>query len=261
MSNLYLILSYACTVGFFVFAIRTFRNKMNFMKGVFSSAAASVFSFIFSVQSYNKMTGENYISDFINGQFGKITKLIASMDGDVVFSKYGVKVDDMLAELNKLHELYYIIFPALIILTSLLLSFLFYMFIKTIMRLFGKDVSNYTDFLMLRMPKSSFFIFVLSIIISFVSKGTAGNACKNIMTVLSVLFTVCGISLVLYWLKMRVKTPLLRALAYTGAIFIMAVFSNISFYVLSMISIADTFLDLRGKWSKGGLNDQTEEEQ
>ena len=261
LSNLYSVLSYIGIIGFFAIAIAVFKTKRSLFRGVFLSAASGLAAFVFSVMEYNVRTGENIIDLFINEQFTSLSKVIGSMGSDALSSTYGISTEEMLESLNSVREMYSLVFPSVIVLTSLFLSFVFYMFVKTILRIMQKDVSAFTDFIDMRMPKSSVLVLVICMIVSAVSDGAAGSICLNIVLVITSIMSLCGFAYVLYWLKMRVKTPFLRALSYTGAVFAVIVFFNFALYILSMISIADTFLDLRNKWSKGGFDEQTREEQ
>lgn len=257
MANLYLILSYICFFAFFVFAIPVFRKKTDFFRGVFISSASLIASFVFTVMSYNAQTGANFIDLFINEQFSSLSRIIGSMSEDAINSAYGISVTDMLKALNSAREMYSVIFPSVIILTALFLSLIYYMIVKNILRILGKDVSAHPDFIMFKMPKSSVFVLLLTMAVSALSDGTVSNICLNIVTVLTSIFALCGIALVLFWLKIRIKSPFLRALAYTGTIFAVVILMNITIYILGMISIADAFLDLRKIRSKGGYDEQT----
>lgn len=265
MSFIYNLLSYIVLLLVIVFLVLTFKKKMPFFTGVFSTAATFVASFILSVFAANAQTGGNIIDTIINQQFDQVIQSFQSLTPDMLQSIYGGNLTPADLETIKsqfavaaqtLKDLYVIVFPAVIILTTLALSFLLFMLVKTVIRIFRKDVSAYPDFVALRMPKSATIVLGVTMVLSLIVSGAVGNAFLNIAIIMIGVAMVCGLAFILYMVKTLSKSIATRIFGYLAVLLVLSLFYTFSTYILGFAAILDSFLNLRTRMIKGDIHEQ-----
>ncbi len=234
--------------------ILTFRGKIKFFLGVITVAGAFLLSTVINIYLVNVSSGTNIINIIINENFDAMYALVESMPeeslprlfGGIAGGNVGTVKNALLNLLLEIKEIYTIMFPAILILNTLLLSYVLFMITKQIIFLFKKDVSAFPKFSQLKLNRSAAFVFVLSYILpSFMSSPRVAAALSNINAILGGVAFICGLSFIDYKLRQKVKNAWLRLAVYIAVFFGAASILGLLVIILIFIAIFDTFADYR----------------
>ena len=135
-----------------------------------------------------------------------------------------------------------------IVVKNTLRLFLFFMLIKTVRRIFKKDVSFIPSFNELFVSKPVLAAFVLSMVLGFLLSDTvAGNVFANIQLIISSYFMLCGAALVDFYLAARIPRGMVRLLLYVGVFVMGGGFFVIVIEIASFAAILDAFFHFRSR--------------
>ena len=228
-----------------------FARKVKFVTALYSSAGLTVAAFFGTAAIIDAVSGGNIIQELIDAAMDDMRLMAASLAesggqfGDV-FSAAGISVT-----LDMMRETYILLFPALVIIITLLFFYLLYMFAKTIMRIAKKDVSFIPPYYMTRFSKTAAIALGTAFIGSLlVEHRGAAAALVNISVILSGAAAFCGLALIEFHLRRRIRGGIMRVLLYFAVFIVFSWLQTIMYYALTMTAAADAFLDFRSKTDK-----------
>lgn len=142
--------------------------------------------------------------------------------------------------------------PSSIIIGVMIIVFIYIYFLKKIIKLVNKDekFENMACFSHLKIKRSTALTLFMLYLISLFASGMFGIIAGNIISILIVMCTVCGISLIDFYFKKAIKSAALRILIYiTSFIFISVIFALFTFssplMLLSLVGMIDATRDFR----------------
>ncbi|MCK9479454.1 MAG: YybS family protein [Firmicutes bacterium] len=244
---LLMLIAFACL-------ILTFKNRINFFVGVIASSGFLLLSILIGFYRFNLVWGADIITDTINEQFGALSQFVMQLPDEQLLWKFGSMANDgalsiqqrLSAVLMEFRDIYYIMFPSLLISNILAFVYIVYMIIKQVLRIFKKDISNYPKFSQLVLKPSASAALVASYIASLtVSNALTAAVFANIAAIIGGVAFICGVSFVDFKIRKKVKNAWLRLALYIAVFF--TVFGIIGFvaFVLIFIAMFDSFMDYR----------------
>ena len=159
---------------------------------------------------------------------------------------FGTGIEDVIWILQQSISM---IVPALLILSSLVLAFIIFTVSKKILGAY--KVKLYTrDFCEYQLPAATSIALVFSYVVTMFSSSTFGAAFANILIILTVLYVVCGFSVIEYKFKSKINLPILRIVLYIIFILIASFIAMlIPFFndltILMIIGMFDGVYDFR----------------
>lgn len=237
------VLLYALIIAAFGTIIFTFRGRINFIYGVIATTGALLLSTVIRIYISNKVSGVNVITLQIDEAFVMLNKAINSLSPQQMKQMFGfASVENM----DAIKSVYTIMFPSILILNTLLLSYAIYMLVKHILALFKKDVSMYPKFSELKLRRSATIMLGVSYILPlFLSNATYSAAISNITLIISGVAFACGFSFVDFKMRRKLRSAWFRLLVYIALFFLMAAGMTLVMFTLVFIAIADSFFDFR----------------
>ena len=218
-----------------------YKKKLKFLSGVFLGTFLFLVSFGCSVYGTHLVYGYSPIDHMINTYFDSIASVYGSIGG--------VTEDQLLAFNNintALKEYYFTFMPSLVVTTALGCSYIIIMLFKGILALFKKDISNFDRFCDLRMPKSALFFAIIAHGLSFVfDSERLGYAFLNFGSIIFTLVAVCGLSVIDYGLRKKIRFSILRTFIYIIVFGILTLFMGIGTSLLTFIGMFDSFFNIR----------------
>lgn len=258
------IVSALLVIGAFVSLILTFKNNIKFFIGVFASSGFILLSAITNIYRFNRVWGVDIITVTINEQFNVVSQFLAQIPDEQLLWRFGGMINGgdpsihqrISSVLMEFKEIYYIMFPSLLILNVLAFVYVIYMLIKQALRIFKKDVSGYPKFSQLALNRSASTAFILSYIASFAVSGAAVSAVfANIAAIVGGVAFICGVSFIDFRIRQKIKSAWLRFALYIAVFFTIMGIMGIVVFILIFIAMFDSFADYR-HLRKGGLKQQ-----
>ena len=267
ISTILSIISFIMLVSVIPIMVLTFRGRFQFMQGVLLSAGAMVLSFVASVSSFNKQTGQNIINLVIKESFDQIKQTfqalpiqqLQKMLGNVTVEQAQAYQRDLSNALGSYMEIYTLLIPAVMILSMLSISFGAFMLVKVVLGLFKFDVSKFPMFSEFKASKSIIIALCVSLIGAFsFTIDTISAAFLNIAVVIIGVMVICGFSLLDFKIREKVDNSWVRLLIHLPII-ILGLFSPLLAYLCIFASIFDAFFDFRKLSKKGSEEDENGE--
>ncbi len=214
-----------------------YKRKIRFVSGVFSGTFLFLMSFGISVYVFRLFYGINPIDSMVTAVSDSFTNTFKNIP-DVT--------DGQIAELSRLvttlKDAYYVLMPTLVVIALLLWSYLCHMAGKGIFALFRRDVSGFLRFCDLKMPKTAVLLAAVAYIISiFTDGGYLGYAFVNFSAIIFAVTSFCGLSMVDFWIRKKIRFSVLRFLIYI----LVFMFLNLGFGIFFLVGMADAIFDLR----------------
>jgi hypothetical protein len=230
----------AAAIGTIIF---TFRGKIKFLYGVIATAGALLLSNVVGIYSSNLQSGVNIITEQINTVFVMLKETLSSIPQEQMQMFGALRVEN----LDLIKDLYTVIFPSILILNTLTLSYIVYMVIKQIIGLFKKDVTMYPKFSELKLRRSATVALGVTYILPFfVWSNMVSAAITNLTIIISGAAIACGLSFIDFRLRQKLKNAWFRLLVYIAAFFVTSIAMPFVVFVLVFVAIADSFFDFRG---------------
>ncbi|MEE1042526.1 MAG: DUF2232 domain-containing protein [Clostridia bacterium] len=216
-----------------------YKKKLKFLSGVFLGTFLFLVSFGCSVYGTQLMYGYSPIDYMVNAYFDEVASL---------YSTFPELTEDQLQMISNilatLKEYYFTYMPSLVVTFSLGLAYVILMLFKGVFALFKKDVSPFGKFCDLRMPKSALFFAIIANVLAIVySHGRISYGFLNFGSIIYTITAVCGLSVVDFGLRKKIRFSILRALIYVLVFGILTVLTGIN--VLAFIGMFDAFFNLR----------------
>ena len=218
-----------------------YKKKLNFLNGVFLGTFLFLVSSGCSMYAQSLLYGGSPADLIINNAFDTIMSAYSSVPG---ISEAEIQTMKQLTETLK--EVYSILLPSVLVLGNLLWVYVIFMISKGILAVFRKDVSGFMKFSELKLPKTALFFSVLSYILSMIFKDNPiSYAFFNFSVIIFMVSSVCGLSVLDYAFRKKIRFSLLRALVYVLAFIVIGLFTGMTGSLLVLIGITDTVFDFR----------------
>lgn len=218
-----------------------YKKKLTFLNGVFLGTFLFLVSFGCSVFGTSVMYGYSPIDYAVNGIFDDI------MAGYNTVS--GISKDEIQAVSNiiaMVKELYFTLMPTIVITLGLVWAYVILMIFKGAFALFRKDVSGFWRFCDFKMPRTAIFLAVISYLLSIVFDAEQiGYAFLNFASIIFIITSVCGLSVIDYGVRKKIRISVLRALIYIIIFGVLTVFMGIGTSLLTFVGMFDSVFDIR----------------
>ncbi len=223
-----------------------YKKKLTFLSGVFLGTFLFLVSFGCSVFGTSIMYGYSPIDYAVNVFFDNILAGYNALSG---ISEEELQIISSI--ITEGRNLYFTLMPAIVIILALVWSYVIIMIFKGVLALFRKDVSGFWRFCDFKMPKTAVLLAVFSYFLSGVFNGEQlGYAFLNFTSIMFTLTSLCGLSLIDYGLRKKVKISVLRAFVYIVIFGVLTIFMGIGTNLLTFVGMIDAFFDIRNAKAK-----------
>lgn len=218
-----------------------YKKKLTFLNGVFLGTFLFLTSFGCSVFGTSLMYGYSPIDYAVNGLFDDILAGYNAVSG---ITQDELKTISTVIEMMK--ELYFTLMPTIVISFGMAWSYVILMICKGVLALMRKEVSGFSKFCDFKMPKTAIFLAIASYLLSMVfDTGKIGYAFLNFASIIFAVTSVCGLSVIDYGVRKKIKLSILRALIYIIAITVLTIFTGMGATILTIAGMFDSFFDIR----------------
>lgn len=155
-------------------------------------------------------------------------------------------VDMLSLQSEKLIENFELLSPSYLILTAVLSTYITFAITRTAVEKKGGRILHLPYFYELKLPKGVTMVFLVMFVFILLFNGSSAII-LNIITVILAILTVCGVSVLDYYLKKYSFYGFFRLLIYTG-IFIFSAFTRMGSYLTGILfatGVIDSFAGLR----------------
>ncbi len=215
-----------------------YKKKMKFFTGVFLGTFLFLMSFVCSMYCIYMEYGYSPVDMILGDSVNQAVNIYSSIPG--------ITADDiqtMSLNMEQLKNIYTLFFPAVLVIGNLLWVYIIFMVSKGIFAIFRKDVSGFAKFCDLKMSRMAVILSVISIILfRCVQNSQLGYAFANFALIIFVVSAMCGLSVVDYAFRKKLKISVLRMVIYIVVIF------SVSFVwgtLLPVVGLIDAFFDFR----------------
>lgn len=242
MEMLFDILSVAFKLFVIPLIILVYKKKITFIQGLFLGTVFFIASFGCNVYSFYKLNGYSIIDASVNTAFDEIDKIIASMS-----QTYPADQISAMSKLMKtLKNVYLIMFPSLLVIIYLIFNYILFMIAKGILALFKKDTGAFKRFCDFKMAKEGIFFGIVAYLFSSVfTQSRLAYGFLNFSEIIFFATAVCGLSVVDYRLRKKIKISFLRFLIYLSFFVVLGAFVSVTYGILAVIGAYDAFFDIR----------------
>ncbi len=219
-----------------------YKKKLTFINGVFLGTFLFLVSFGCTFLGTYYAYGQSPIDITINTVFGSLSNVYLNMPD---LSAEGISSINNLLE--KVKNMYIIYMPSIIVMGNLLWAYALLMAAKGILALLRKDVSGFSKFSELQMSKMALGLGALSYVVSILLKDTdkIGYVFANFAEIVFSIGAFCGLSVIDFYFRKKLRPSVLRVLIYIAAYFITSLFAGIGGGILMLIGLADALYDFR----------------
>jgi len=206
-------------------------KKLSFKFIILTASISHLFSKILSLMNQSVKTGKSTF-ELIFGDSLRVLNEMAN-SGQI---KLPVELDgDYLSVIEYLT-------PSFLILGSLLITYVAFGIVRTLLKRKGVIFEYLPRFYSLRMDKEMVFV-LLAILLTSLAFGVTAITI-NILVVMSTILIVCGVSIVDYYLRLYKTRGVLRFLIYVVGLLLMSVVQVLVLALLGL-GIVDSFHELR----------------
>lgn len=187
---------------------------------------------------------EKALNDILSDkEFMSYFESVLRQQGYVSADNVYVMVSDFITGLKSLNT---VLVPSILIIICTLFCFVCIQICKSVLSHLGRDVSHLTRFEELRIDSLSMWIFLISSLFSDIGDFSLTSVFfSNIMVLIWAAAFLCGISVVVYYIKYNIRSSFKKIMI--SAVFILAmvaIFDTMSTF-LTIVGIVDTFWNLR----------------
>lgn len=220
-----------------------FTKKISFFSGVFVTSGALVAAAVINMYSFKIIYDVDVVTTVLDEFFKALEEALYAFSQE---NAGGLLGSLPLDNLNLLKEMYKAVFPSMLILNVLLITYVFYMLVKLILRLFKVSVYEYPKFSQLYLKKSAAFVLATCYMLPFfVDNSVYAAVFSNIGIIIFGVASMCGLSIVDFHLRQKIRNSFFRLLVYTAAFFILSSGIGIVMVCLGFAAIADSFFNFR----------------
>ncbi len=215
-----------------------YRKKMRFFTGVFLGTFLFLLSFVCSMYCIHIEYGYSPVDMVLGDSINQAVNAYSSIPGITAEDIQTISLN-----MEQLKQVYTVFFPTLLVLGNLMWVYIIFMVSKGIFAIFRKDVSGFEKFCSLKMSRMAVILSVISLILSRCVQNTQlSYAFANFSAIIFIVSAMCGLSVVDYAFRKKLKISVLRMVIYIVVIF------SVSFVwgsLLPAIGLIDAFLDFR----------------
>ena len=232
------ILSIILKVAVVPVVVLIYKKKLTFLQGLFTATLLFTASFVCEIFSINIAGNYSYIDSIINNSFDEIKNTYSVENGLTA-----QQAADVSRNVEYVRNLYFALLPSIVLIIQLVGAYFWLMVSKGILALCKKDVSGFWRFCDFRMPKGSIWMGVLCLCAYLVmADSRISLALLNITVILVFATFVCGISIIDFKLRIKIKNSFLRFLLYIAVSGFVLGFGMCAILIAGMI---DAFFNLR----------------
>lgn len=218
-----------------------YKKRLKFLNGVFLGTFMFLVSSGCSMYAQSLLYGLSPGDLLINNVFDSIINAYNSVPE---ISATEIQTINQLIETLK--EIYSILLPSVLVLGNLLWVYVIFMVSKGILAVFRKDVSGFMKFSELKLPKSALFFAVLSYVLSMIFKDSPiSYAFFNFSVIIFMISSVCGLSVIDYAFRKKIRFSVFRTFIYIVAFFVIRLFTGMGGSVLVLVGITDAIFNFR----------------
>ncbi|MGE4282127.1 MAG: DUF2232 domain-containing protein [Clostridia bacterium] len=227
------------------------KRRWDFQKVLISSSGAYLFSLLLIIFIISNMKGVNQIDAMIGQYLNDFDRSVEEMNK--VFKDVQISTDN----LKVFKDLFTYLIPGFFIISSAFFGFIALNLSKALLTRFGYDYKHMPAFSELGVNRETTFVFLVSFVLSMLITSIPFSAAfANISLILAMIFMVCGVSILDFFLKKKGIPGLIRTILYMiglGVMVIIAVVIPIlhPIYVLIVLTLMDSTLDFRKLKHKG----------
>ena len=232
------VLSILLMLGIIPTVWMVYRKKIKFFSGVFLGTFLFLLSFVCSMYCIHIEYGYSPVDVVLGDSINQVV--------DVYSSTPGITAEDIQTirlNMEHLKQIYIMFLPTVLVLGNLMWVYIIFMVSKGIFAIFNKDVSVFEKFCSLKMSRMAVILSVISLILSqCVQNPQLNYAFANFFVIIFIVSAMCGLSVVDYAFRKKLKISVLRMVIYIVVIF------SVSFVwgsLLPAIGLIDAFLDFR----------------
>lgn len=227
-----------------------YKRKIKFLNGVFLGTFLFLMSFGCSVYGVYLLEGYSPIDKMLSVAFESMEAAFRSLPG--------ITTGDLTAVMKiveTVKEMYVALIPSIIVLFCLGWSYILLMISKGILALLKKDVSGFARFCDFKMPKSTLFIAALTYILHMIFDGKQiGFAFLNFSSIILSVTTFCGISVIDYKLRNKIRFSVLRFIVIILLIMALSLVFGDGTGIFMFIGMFDSVFNFR----RNGKNNDTD---
>lgn len=142
--------------------------------------------------------------------------------------------------------------PAVMIIATMIIMIVYIYILKRIVKFINKDekFENIISFSRLKLKRTTVLVLFVMYLISLFASGMFGIITGNIISILTVMCTGCGLSLIDFYFRKYIRSSILRIIIYitffTFVSFVFALFTFINpLTILSLLGMIDASRDFR----------------
>ena len=218
-----------------------YKKRFKFLNGVFLGTFLFLVSFGCSVYGTYMIYGYSPIDYMVNTYFDQVILSFSTMPG---IASDEIQILNQITE--RLKEYYFTFMPTLVVTLGIVWSYVILMIFKGVLALLRKDVSGFGKFCDFKMPKSAVFFAIIAYLVSSAFSGERiGYALLNFSSIIFTLTAVCGLSIIDYGVRKKIRFSLLRVIIYIIVISVLTVFMGFGTNLLTFVGMFDAFFDIR----------------
>jgi uncharacterized protein YybS (DUF2232 family) len=241
------------------------KRKWTFSEMFFISAGAYLFSLLTTILFLNYVEGVNQINQLITLRIKALEELITQIEANLHETgallgdeqKYADFFSIGKAELVRIEYIIRLFIPSFFIISSAFSGYLALMSSKAILSRSGYDYKYFPAFSELRISRSAIVVFLLSFLLSsLATQQMIRGAFANIAFILSMVFMVCGLSILDFFVKKAGIPGVVRVIIYLIVFGIMMLLGIIVPFlhpvnILIILTLTDSIFNFRKLGHKG----------
>ncbi len=244
--NILDILSLLLILGIFPTAWLVYKKRIKFLNGVFIGTFLFLLSFGCPVYLTQLLYGYSPIDLMVNSTIDGLAESYNSLPG--ITADQSAKMGQLM---DAFKNMYFVLMPTVVVISNLFWSYLLLVLSKGVFALFRKDVSGFGKFCDFKMSRSALVLGIVAYILSAIFDGhQISYGFMNFSSIIFIVTSFCGFSMIDFWLRKKVKYSVLRALIYIVGLGTLSLFMGIGTSLLLFVGIADASFDFRKGPSK-----------
>lgn len=252
METLYGVLALVFLILALLTAILSVVGKIRFYGGLMATALTLIVSNVWMILRANLLLGRNAINYVMDMTFDAVRQTVmeipmfAELSGQLAESPEEAQ-QILSLFLDQLKTAYLALFPVMLILCSLVMSYVCCMLIKLMVYSWRKKECGMPPFSEMRVNRVTVLVLAVSFLLTQVLPLSAGVVALNIFGVLFFITVFAGFSMIDFWMKLWLRNGVLRFILYAVVLCVSYFFSGFITLALTGIGILDAFCDYRSR--------------
>lgn len=241
IANVLDILSLLLIIGIVPVAWMVYKKKIKFLNGVFLGTFLFLVSFACSVYVTGTLYGYSPIDYAVTSAVDGFMAAYRQVDGLT-----DAQISQMKQITNVLKDMYFVLMPTVVVISNLMWAYLSLMLAKGIFALFRKDVSGFGKFCDFKMPQSAALFAIGAYVLSMMfDDSRISFGFMNFSSIIFILTSFCGLSMIDFWLRKKVRLSIVRFVIYIVGFFVLSMLMGMGASIILFIGIADASFDFR----------------